>query len=122
LEDKEKYLGDEVFFHNYFAKSIVNIHYHVILILLVVNVKVIDAFIEHYKLTTPKDVRKDGSVFVERVINTFALENDGRTNSTVKLRMGGSRRGLDYITHELVRILCFHIVHNYLLQYAMHYY
>lgn len=73
-DDKLKYLGDEV----------------------------IDAFIEHYKLSTPQDIREDGSVFVEGVVNTFTLENDGRKNAKVRIRMGGSRKGLDYIINQLI--------------------
>jgi hypothetical protein len=60
---------------------------------------VIDAFIEQYNRTTPEDIREDDRVFVERVINVFALENDGRHNTLVRLHMSGSRKGLDYITN-----------------------
>ncbi|KAM0908604.1 hypothetical protein ACQ4PT_015355 [Festuca glaucescens] len=74
LEDVDKYLGDEV----------------------------IDAWIEHYKRSNPQDVREDGSIFIERVINTMALEMDGRKNAPVRLRMGGSRKGLDFITNQLI--------------------
>ena len=65
--------------------------------------QVIDAFIEHYKLTTSPDVREDGSVFVERALNAMALENDGRKNAKVQLRMGGSRKGADYLINNLVK-------------------
>ncbi|KAM0897773.1 hypothetical protein ACQ4PT_022347 [Festuca glaucescens] len=68
----------------------------------VLNSLVIDAWIEHYKRSNPQDVREDGSVFIERVINTMALEMDGRKNAPVRLRMGGSRKGLDFITNQLI--------------------
>lgn len=77
LDDKSKYLGDEV----------------------------IDAWIQHHKLSNTEDKRLDGSVFIERVINTMALENDGRKNAPVHLRMGGSRKGLDYITNQLIALV-----------------
>ena len=48
-------------------------------------------------------VREDGSVFVERALNAMALENDGRKNAKVQLRMGGSRKGADYLINNLVK-------------------
>jgi hypothetical protein len=64
--------------------------------------EVIDAFIEHHRRTTPVDVGDDGTVFIEKSINTFALENDGKLNAPVKIRMGGTRKGLDYLRNNLV--------------------
>lgn len=50
---------------------------------------------------------------MERAINTMALENDGRKN-TVQLRMGGYKKGIDYLTSNLVNIFYFHIVTNFI--------
>jgi hypothetical protein len=36
----------------------------------------------------PIDIREDGPVFIKKVVNYFVLENDGKANAIVKLRMG----------------------------------
>jgi serine/threonine protein kinase len=84
--EKDKYLGDEV----------------------------IDCFIEHHRRSTPSDIRKGGTVFVERVLNTYALQNDVRRNTGVQLAMGGSRKGIDYLRNNMIYLPIHDADHWYL--------
>jgi hypothetical protein len=105
LEEKDKYLGDEVCKSlNHYTNLFCNIPYQFILICLRFNIQIIDAFIDHYKLTNSIDGREDGMVFMEGALVATALQNDGKKNAKVHLRMGRSDRGVDYLTHQLVNI------------------
>jgi hypothetical protein len=113
LEEKDKYLGDEVCKSlNHYTNLFCNIPYQFILICLRFNIQIIDAFIDHYKLTNSIDGREDGMVFMEGALVAMALENDGKKNAKVHLRMGRSDRGVDYLTNNLVIIL-FPLVNYY---------